>query len=109
MSRIVTPPPATAGGAEVGWPKKRQQQRNWESQSLNQNPSFRQQRSVGAVHAAQTYTEGTLEQFELNNKPGALAQLAGKLAKKAINIDSASATMPEGAKKAVNSARSLHG
>jgi hypothetical protein len=46
-------------------------------------------------------TEGTLEQFELANKPGALAELAGKLAKKGINIDSAYATMPKGAKKAV--------
>jgi hypothetical protein len=51
--------------------------------------------------AGMTYTEGTLEQFELNNKPGALAEVAGKLAKKGINIDSAYATMPKGAKKAV--------
>ena len=51
--------------------------------------------------AGLSYTEGTLEQFELANKPGALAQLAGKLAKKGINIDSAYATMPKGAKKAV--------
>ena len=48
-----------------------------------------------------SYTEGTLEQFELNNKPGALAEVAGKLAKKGLNIDSAYATMPKGAKKAV--------
>jgi len=47
------------------------------------------------------FTEGTLEQVELANKPGALAQLAGRLAKKGINIDSAYATMPKGAKKAV--------
>ena len=32
------------------------------------------------------YTEGTLEQFELDNKPGALAQLAGRLAKKAVVV-----------------------
>ena len=51
--------------------------------------------------AGLSYTEGTLEQFELDNKPGALAQLAGKLAKKGINIDFAYATMPKGAKKAV--------
>ena len=51
--------------------------------------------------AGLSYTEGTLEQFELANKPGALAELAGKLAKKGINIDSAYATMPKGAKKAV--------
>ena len=46
--------------------------------------------------AGLSYTEGTLEQFELANKPGALAQLASKLAKKGINIDSAYATMPSG-------------
>jgi len=51
--------------------------------------------------AGLSYTEGTLEQFELDNKPGALAQLAGRLAKKGINIDCAFATMPKGAKKAV--------
>ena len=51
--------------------------------------------------AGLSYTEGTLEQFELTNKPGALAELAGRLAKKGINIDSAYATMPKGAKKAV--------
>jgi len=51
--------------------------------------------------AGLSYTEGTLEQFELANKPGALAQLAGRLAKKGINIDCAYATMPKGAKKAV--------
>jgi prephenate dehydratase len=33
--------------------------------------------------AGMSYTEGTLEQFELNNKPGALAEVAGKLAKRA--------------------------
>jgi len=52
-------------------------------------------------NAGLSYTEGTLEQFELANKPGALAELAGRLAKKGINIDSAYATMPKGAKKAV--------
>jgi len=51
--------------------------------------------------AGMSYTERTLEQFELTNKPGALAEVAGKLAKKGINIDSAYATMPKGAKKAV--------
>src|SRR5664280_3625541 len=39
--------------------------------------------------AGMSYTEGTLEQFELNNKPGALAEAAGKLAKKGMNIESA--------------------
>ncbi len=47
-----------------------------------------------------SYTEGTVEQIELSNKPGALAELAGKLAKKGINIDSAYATTPKGAKRA---------
>jgi hypothetical protein len=47
------------------------------------------------------YTEGTVEEFELANKPGALAELTEKLAKKGINIDSAYASMPKGAKKAV--------
>ena len=53
------------------------------------------------MQAGKSYTEGTLEQFELNNKPGALAEIAGKLAKKGINIDSAYATVPKGAKKAM--------
>ena len=35
------------------------------------------------------------------NKPGALSELAGRLAKKGINIDSADATMPKGATKVV--------
>ena len=47
------------------------------------------------------YAEGTLEEFELTNKPGALAQLAGKLAKKGVNIDCAYATVHKSAKKAV--------
>ena len=47
------------------------------------------------------YSEGTVEEFELANKPGALAELTGKLAKKGVNIDAAYATMPKGAKKAV--------
>ncbi len=51
--------------------------------------------------AGLSYAEGTLEQFELANKPGALAQLAGRLAKKGINIDCAYATVHKGAKKAV--------
>jgi hypothetical protein len=47
------------------------------------------------------YSEGTVEEFELANKPGALADLTEKLAKNGINIDSAYASMPKGAKKAV--------
>ena len=51
--------------------------------------------------AGLSYTEGTLEQFELANKPGALAVLAGKLAKKGINIDCAYATVHKNTRKAV--------
>jgi len=51
--------------------------------------------------AGLSYTEGTLEQFELANKPGALAELAGRLAKKGINIDCAYATVHKSARKAV--------
>jgi hypothetical protein len=51
--------------------------------------------------AGLSYTERTLEQVELENKPGALAEYAGKLAKKGINIDSAYVTAPKGAEKAV--------
>jgi hypothetical protein len=48
-----------------------------------------------------SHTEGTLEQVELENKPGALAEFAGKLAKKGVNTDSAYVTVPKGAEKAV--------
>src|SRR3989475_13231815 len=48
-----------------------------------------------------SYTEDTLEQVELANKLGALAELAGKLAKKGITIECAYATMPKRAKKSV--------
>ena len=51
--------------------------------------------------AGMKYTEGTFEQFELSNKPGALAEVAEKLAKKGMNIESVCATIPKGAKKAV--------
>jgi hypothetical protein len=51
--------------------------------------------------AAISYTEGALEQFELENKPGALAGLAAKLTKKGINIDCVYGTVPTAAKKAV--------
>ena len=51
--------------------------------------------------AGLAYSEGTLEEFELANKPGALAQLAAKLAKKGVNIDCAYATAHKSAKKAV--------
>ncbi len=55
--------------------------------------------------AGLSYTEGTLEQVELANKPGALAELAGKLAKKGINIDCAYATMPKGGEEGGRGAR----
>jgi hypothetical protein len=48
-----------------------------------------------------TYLEGTLDQVELPNKPGALAEYAAKLAKKGINIDAAYGSVPKGAKKSV--------
>ena len=53
------------------------------------------------AEAGKSYSEGTVEQFELNNKPGALAEVTAKLAKKGINIDSAFATVAKGAKKAM--------
>jgi len=56
-------------------------------------------KALGA--AGLSYTEGVLEHIELANKPGTLAELAGRLAKKGINIDCVYATMPKGAKKAV--------
>ena len=56
-------------------------------------------KALGA--AGLSYTEGTLEQFELHNKPGALAHLTEKLAKKGINVDCAYATVHKGAKRAV--------
>ena len=48
-----------------------------------------------------TYLEGTLDQVELPNKPGALAEYAAKLAKKGINIDAAYGSVPKGEKKSV--------
>jgi hypothetical protein len=46
------------------------------------------------------FTEGTLEAFEMVNKPGVLAEVTGKLAKKGLNIEAVYATTPKGAKKA---------
>ena len=56
-------------------------------------------KALGA--AGLSYTEGILEQVELANKPGTLAELTARLAKNGINIDCVYATMPKGAKKAV--------
>jgi hypothetical protein len=50
--------------------------------------------------AGLSFTEGTLEAFEMANKPGVLAEVAGKLAKKGLNIDCAFATTAKGGKKA---------
>lgn len=55
-----------------------------------------------ALSAAQlAYTVGTLEQLELPNKSGALAEFTAKLAKKGMNIDTAYGTVPKGARKSV--------
>jgi len=48
------------------------------SKAIQARPSTKPRR----LWAGLSYTEGTLEQVELANKPGALAQLAGRLAKK---------------------------
>ena len=48
-----------------------------------------------------TYQETEAEQFELPNKPGALAQSLAKLAVKGVNLNSIHATAAKGGKKAV--------
>ncbi len=47
------------------------------------------------------YQETTAEEYELPNKPGALAQSLDKLAAKGVNLNSIYATAPKGGKKAV--------
>ena len=47
------------------------------------------------------FAEGTLEQVELPNRPGALAAFAAKLAQKGLNIEAAYGTTPKGARKSV--------
>ena len=55
-----------------------------------------------ALSTAQfAYTEGMLEQVELPNKVGALADFTAKLAKNGVNIDTAWSTVPKGARKSV--------
>lgn len=55
-----------------------------------------------ALSAAQLVcTEGTLEQVELPNKPGALAEFTARLAKKGMNFDAVYGTVVKGAKKSV--------
>src|ERR1700745_6945 len=48
-----------------------------------------------------TYQEARAEEYELPNKPGALAQHLDKLAAKGVNLNSICATAPKGGKKAV--------
>jgi hypothetical protein len=55
-----------------------------------------------ALNAAQiSYAQGTLEQVELPNKSGALAEFTARLAKRGMNIDAVYGTVPKGAKKSV--------
>jgi hypothetical protein len=68
------------------------------AQFVVDNPA-KAKKALGKAGAA--YTEGTLEQFELSNKPGVLAEISEKLAKKGMNIDCIYATVPKGAKKGV--------
>ncbi len=48
-----------------------------------------------------TYQETEAEEYELPNKPGALAQHLDKLAAKGVNLNSIYATASKGGKKAV--------
>ena len=48
-----------------------------------------------------SYQETAAEEYELPNKPGALAQYLGKLAAKGVNLNSIYATATKGGKKAV--------
>jgi hypothetical protein len=55
-----------------------------------------------ALDAARVaYTETAAEQYDLPNKPGALAQSLEKLAAKGVNLNSIHATAAKGGKKAV--------
>lgn len=51
--------------------------------------------------AGLTYLETTAEEFQLQNKPGALAQCLEKLAAKGVNLNSICATASKGGRKAV--------
>ena len=48
-----------------------------------------------------TYQESPAEEYELPNKPGALAQYLEKLQAKGVNLNSICATVAKGGKKAV--------
>ncbi len=55
-----------------------------------------------ALDAARiAYSETTAEQYDLPNKPGALAQSLEKLAAKGVNLNSIHATVAKGGKKAI--------
>jgi hypothetical protein len=51
--------------------------------------------------AGLAYRETSAEEYELQNKPGALAQYLDKLAAKGVNLNSICATAAKGGKKAV--------
>jgi hypothetical protein len=51
--------------------------------------------------AGLTYRETTAEEYELANRPGALAQYLDKLAARGISLNSICATASKGGKKAV--------
>jgi hypothetical protein len=60
------------------------------------------QRARKALSAAHfPFAEGTLEQIELANKPGALAEFTTRLAKRGMNIEAAYGTVAKGARKSV--------
>jgi hypothetical protein len=48
-----------------------------------------------------TYQETTAEEYEIPNKPGALAQCLDKLTARGVNLNSICATAPKSGKKAV--------
>lgn len=48
-----------------------------------------------------TYQETTAEEYEIPNKPGALAQCLDRLTARGVNLNSIYATAAEGGKKAV--------
>ena len=59
-------------------------------------------RAKNALDAAKLpYRESTAEEYELPNKPGALAQCLDKLATKGVNLNSICATAAKGGKKAI--------
>ena len=59
-------------------------------------------RAKKALDAARvTYKETVAEEYELPNKPGALAQTLDKLAAKGVNLNSICATVSKGGRKAV--------